>query len=772
MMSGPDRLKIIDDHPIGNGLDLFRANFTSLGELTGIRFPDDLDQLSLEDAQRVIYLLLANLAFLPVAQLLPSKSGIGTVEKDLQQLIPAVTSNDVDFDDFKPLVKAALSDKLQDRLIWDLQTPWQHTTSSLVNSSEFRQDVDRILKFELGPLYVGLPNFCDTFFGRVPNLMAAAESVFRRCREGKDPIFNSEGWKGWPAEATESDVLAWFGIIIPKLVAYAEEFQLISSHQRKLLAQPRTPLSGSTGKRSMDIGFVDGDTTQEPKTDEEFRYRWSHILVPGELKSNRAADIASELWIDLATYAREVPAAQDTRRFVMGFTLCGSFMRIWEFDRIGGIASERFDINKDGGLQFVTTILGFLCMDHENLGFDPTIMTSNEERYIEVKRDGQIERIIIDQVMKRTRCITGRATTCWKAHREGDPTTPLVIKDSWQYTDRDEEGEILQHATTSGVINVARLYHYETVRIHGADDNIQDNIRIGLDITKATNYRSGRSGRSLFPPSSRSTGAHSKSRSRSTGLKRSSSEINAASPSTKRSRSTSRTKTTGVPPSNRVHRRIILRDFGRPIYKASSQGALLAALRSCIEGHESLLEAGFLHRDISINNLMINEGNKSSPPAFLIDLDLAVKAIRTDSSGAKGKTGTRAFMAIGALLGEQHSFMHDLESFFWVLVWICIHYNGPTERARVVPLYDKWNYLDTRELARNKTGLVAVERQFLRDIDESFTPYYQCLAPCVNKLRRLVFPMHSPWEREDRELYSRMRQALEDAQEELTRQPV
>jgi hypothetical protein len=52
---------------------------------------------------------------------------------------------------------------------------------------------------------------------------------------------------------------------------------------------------------------------------------------------------------------------------------------------------------------------------------------------------------------------------------------------------------------------------------------------------------------------------------------------------------------------------------------------------------------------------------------FLIDLDLAVKEQRISASGAKGKTGTRAFMAIGTLLGEQHSFMHDLESFFWVL---------------------------------------------------------------------------------------------------------
>lgn len=83
---------------------------------------------------------------------------------------------------------------------------------------------------------------------------------------------------------------------------------------------------------------------------------------------------------------------------------------------------------------------------------------------------------------------------------------------------------------------------------------------------------------------------------------------------------------------------------------------------------------------------MINEDvNNPSWSAFLIDLDLANKESREAVSGAKDKTRTRAFMAIGALLDEQHSFTHDLESFFWVLFWICIHYDdqgknvGPTE---------------------------------------------------------------------------------------------
>jgi hypothetical protein len=69
-------------------------------------------------------------------------------------------------------------------------------------------------------------------------------------------------------------------------------------------------------------------------------------------------------------------------------------------------------------------------MSEEELGFDPTIVTAHDKRFIEIERDGSTERLIIDEVMQRARCIAGRATTCWKAHREGHPQTPLVVKDS------------------------------------------------------------------------------------------------------------------------------------------------------------------------------------------------------------------------------------------------------------------------------------------------------------------------------------------------------
>ncbi|KAL8380668.1 hypothetical protein RB595_005104 [Gaeumannomyces hyphopodioides] len=193
--------------------------------------------------------------------------------------------------------------------------------------------------------------------------------------------------------------------------------------------------------------------------------------------------------------------------------------------------------------------------------------------------------------------------------------------------------------------------------------------------------------------------------------------------------------------------------------RKGSRSALLTALEDCIEGHESLYKAGFLW-DISVNNLMVNEDNGNpSRRSFLIDLDFAG---REGASGAKGKTGTRAFMAIGALFGQQHSFMHDLESFFWVLFWICIHYEGP-DQDRIASRFEKWNYFDTGELMCAKVGTICDDDFFDEILKDEFSEHYQPLIPWVGRLRAVVFPDGRRWEREDLGLYARMREIIRDA---------
>ena len=110
--------------------------------------------------------------------------------------------------------------------------------------------------------------------------------------------------------------------------------------------------------------------------------------------------------------------------------------------------------------------------------------------------------------------------------------------------------------------------------------------------------------------------------------------------------------------------------------------------------------------------------------------------------------------------------MHDLESFFWVLFWICVHYNGPGEDVGPTE-FDSWNYEADNRLVRSKLGTIGDESIFLKIAEENFTPYYQPLLPWVNRLRRKVFPNGQTWKKSDQGLYSEMKKILRTAQEEL-----
>ncbi|RSL39132.1 hypothetical protein CEP51_016841, partial [Fusarium floridanum] len=144
-MRNESQSKVIEDNPIGNGLDAFHAL-------------DDLDQ---EDLRNLTLPLLFALQSHTVSGLLLANKGRGTLRGDLLRLISAAASDDFNFDRVKPLLKSALASE-PDALIWDQvydavtestppprpiasslqQTPWLRNTSSFANSSEHRKYVD------------------------------------------------------------------------------------------------------------------------------------------------------------------------------------------------------------------------------------------------------------------------------------------------------------------------------------------------------------------------------------------------------------------------------------------------------------------------------------------------------------------------------------------------------------------------------------------------------------------------------------------------------
>ncbi|KAF2801255.1 uncharacterized protein BDZ99DRAFT_339184, partial [Mytilinidion resinicola] len=136
-------------------------------------------------------------------------------------------------------------------------------------------------------------------------------------------------------------------------------------------------------------------------------------------------------------------------------------MRLWAFDRLGAVTSQSFDIHENA-LMFISVVLGYLWMAPKDLGFDPTIYGEKGSRYVEITRDARPERYHLDDVIKRQRCVAGRATTCWEVH--GDKSgQSFVVKDSWEYKERPEEGPLLKKVTDAGVKNGAEYHYHEIV---------------------------------------------------------------------------------------------------------------------------------------------------------------------------------------------------------------------------------------------------------------------------------------------------------------------
>lgn len=195
-----------------------------------------------------------------VSRILPSSTSRGTLQHDLRKLISAAASEAFDFLCVSPLLNAVLACK-SDSDIWECvydavteptplprpivsslqQTLWLHKTSSFANSSEYRQDIDRVLKSELGPLYIGLSEFRSTYFGGIDSLPAASDAVFKRCIEGTNALF-ANGWKGWPRDINQEDVLSWFTDLSERLAKMSAHFIPTSTYFCRPLAQPNKPI--------------------------------------------------------------------------------------------------------------------------------------------------------------------------------------------------------------------------------------------------------------------------------------------------------------------------------------------------------------------------------------------------------------------------------------------------------------------------------------------------------------------------------------------------
>jgi serine/threonine protein kinase len=183
--------------------------------------------------------------------------------------------------------------------------------------------------------------------------------------------------------------------------------------------------------------------------------------------------------------------------------------------------------------------------------------------------------------------------------------------------------------------------------------------------------------------------------------------------------------------------------IGKPLYEFSSFTELLSALRDAIIGHKRLYHTyHILHRDVSINNIVISPPGHTSA-GVLIDLDLAIDINRLTKSGASHRTGTQDFMAVGVLEGEPHRARHDLESFFFVLLWIATFFDASANR--------RFDVSDTLFQTCNNTWAGGGSYKQVSMTKGSFvdrgTSLFErsCLAKMEDEVRAALGPLLEEW---------------------------
>lgn len=130
--------------------------------------------------------------------------------------------------------------------------------------------------------------------------------------EGDSSLYRAEsGWKGWPEDAKEIDVVKWFAHLIDQLLDFTEEHLPAPRSRRRLLAQTHRSLQGSTADHKLDIGFV-GD----PDADTDSKCHCAQTLIPEELTKVNKGEVADEKfsWDHKGDFYTTLPAINSSHK--------------------------------------------------------------------------------------------------------------------------------------------------------------------------------------------------------------------------------------------------------------------------------------------------------------------------------------------------------------------------------------------------------------------------------------------------------------------------
>ena len=402
---------------------------------------------------------------------------------------------------------------------------------------------------------------------------------------------------------------------------------------------------------------------------------WECLDLFWECKRNSQVPKIEEVYIDCALKAAEALRYQWSRRYIYCFLHCGKFMQLLHFDRSGLMASEQVDITSHvGAVMFVRCLLAVFLHKPGKLGYPagddvPVHGYDPDDRLRQIVTVNGRQMYLDDQEVGPPRDhLVSRATVVFKAKfikPQGDEKTgwDYCYKTSWVQKLRRHEGQYLERLRD--VPNVVKLLGYGVVKVEDDDDTTAFGRQSssGKSITVIENYyERAKALKRNFNPHSRSAAPAIPGQEGASGALL----FDPRRPE-------------GESPQDcddREHRYVVT-DWVKSSFNEAASSldsghlpTIISIWQQAFSAIKSICDAGILHRDISFRNIRVDDQHEIK----VCDFDMAT-FLGDQSTGAKDRTGTIAFMATSMLLTGlfTHRPIHDCESIFWLctldLLW-------------------------------------------------------------------------------------------------------
>ncbi|VDB83549.1 Bgt-20767-2 [Blumeria graminis f. sp. tritici] len=427
---------------------------------------------------------------------------------------------------------------------------------------------------------------------------------------------------------------------------------------------------------------------------------WSKVRVLAGLSAQSAEYGRKVRFIQLATYVSEIFCAQPLRRFVHGFCLFDKEIEFWLIDRTGAYSSGLISIENDEQTM-VRAICSYLLMSDEELGLDTTVRQVDERSMIIISdgEPGKTREIEIDpSPIIRPGKLISCGTTCYRSIDD-----ELLVEYSWRELRGKSEMNLPKVALrVRGETNLVALdtihkcteFWEELYAVCPERWNLIDDEKLSEDFEEHEppgyyGLKDYELNRVVFSPNRNSLGSYTSVLQFLTVIRN----------------------------AFMGHRR--LNDEKKINYSDNSEDNIVKMVLSENSRSKGIL----IKQDHSISNNDCRNTRKSLSQIFTIKF-MAIEPLKI---AAKNRTERDS--------NFNSTYLHDLESFFYVFITGCVEYG----RDRSIPFHnlDSWCTENMDDNLKNK--LDEIESNFKNFINFKFSSSFVDVKNLALELHRLLF---------------------------------